>query len=419
MNYKTWADYHPEVAENAAQPVRPWPCESYTTEFSGVHQCSVAMGPDGDLIVAGKTNDDKHGALFHSSGEGRTWAMLCTIPDLSPPSPAGFKRMTHSFTGSGYAADGSLLAIERLAYNDGRPYEGHSDPTLHDRVQVLRSADYGKTWEIAQELDPAPHDCLGGNEVGIRRFCDGRLMLPMCVYDQSRPGDPLPLDRYTQRAFVYCSQDDGRTWYWLASLGEHTDESWIAEHPSGRLVAVTRYQRKKLPHDPPELATPYYFSDDHPINTCRQCMDGPATVGGHSVYKQSAVLHSDDGGRSWSVPRIVTGWVQQSGCIVVLSNGTVILAFSRKDGTHGQRFIVSYDRGETWSNAIWELNDCGLYASSVVMPDDTIVTVHDGLRDKASGRRLGALRWRAPLRREVDQFGFFTPRPAETARPLS
>ena len=415
MHYKTWRDYHPEVAGNAALPVRPWPCETYTTEFTGVHQCSVAMGPDGDLVVAGDTDDDKHGALFHSADEGRTWSILCTIADFSPPVPAGFKLMTHSYTGSGYAADGTLLAIERFAYNDGRPYEGHSDPTFHDRVQILCSADRGKTWEIAQELDPAPHDCLGGNEVSIRRLSDGRLMLPVCVYDQSRPGKPLPFDRYTQRALLYCSEDHGRTWSRFASLGEHTDESWIAEHPSGRLVAVTRYQRKKLPGDPPELATPYYFTDGHPVDTCVECKDGPAAVGGHSVYKQSAVLHSDDGGGSWSTPRIVTGWIQQTGCIVVLSDGTVVLPFSRKDGTHGQRFIVSYDRGESWSKAIWELNDCGMYASSVVMPDDTIVTVHDGLRGKASGRRLSALRWQVPPPAVVEQHGFFTPGPAETA----
>ena len=412
MKYKTWADYHPEVAENAAQPVRPWPCDKYTTAFTGVHQCSVAKGPDGELIVAGKTNEGKDGALFHSTDEGRTWQILCSIPNLSPPIPAGFKRMSHHFQGSGYAADGSLLAIERLLYNDGRLYEGFSDPTMYDRIQILRSTDRGETWVVAQELDPAPHDCLGGNEVSIRRLSDGRLMLTMQVYDQSRPGEPLPLEKYKQRAFVYCSEDNGRTWPRLASLGEHTDESWIAEHPSGRLVAVTRYQRKKLPTDPPELATPNYFIAGHPIETCRNCKDGPAVVGGHSVYKQSAVLHSDDGGRSWSDPRIVTGWIQQTGCIVVLSDGTVVLPFSRKDGTHGQRFIVSYDRGETWSKAIWELNDCGLYASSVVMPDDTIVTIHDGLRDKASGRRLSALRWQAPPKAEVEKYGFFEPRKA-------
>ena len=49
---KTWADYHPEVAANF-ETMRPWPCETYPTPFAGVHQCSVSMGPEGELIVAG------------------------------------------------------------------------------------------------------------------------------------------------------------------------------------------------------------------------------------------------------------------------------------------------------------------------------------------------------------------------------
>ena len=45
----------------------------------------------------------------------------------------------------------------------------------------------------------------------------------------------------------------------------------------------------------------------------------------------------------------------------------------------------------------------------VVMPDDTIVTVHDGYRGRGTDRRLTALRWRVPPRQEVEGYGFFTP----------
>jgi hypothetical protein len=72
--------------------------------------------------------------------------------------------------------------------------------------------------------------------------------------------------------------------------------------------------------------------------------------------------------------------------------------------------MVSYDRGESWSNGIWQLNDSGMYASSAVMPDDTIVTVHDGYRGRGTPRALCSLRWRLPARADVARHGFFHPR---------
>jgi hypothetical protein len=403
---KTWADYPPEVAANF-ETMRPWPCETYPTPFAGVHQCSVSMGPEGELIVAGWVRDDQ-GAVFHSVDEGRTWRLLCEVPYFSQ-TPAGYTKLTQSLTGSGYAADGSIVVFERFAYNDGRPYEGFSDETLHGKVLVLRSTDRGRTWDVAADLDPAPHQVIGGDEVSARRLSDHRLLLPQTVHDQSRPERPLPLEQYVSRGFLYCSEDHGATWYRLAPMGEHTDESWVAEHPSGRLVASTRYQRKRLPSDPANMATPYYFQPDHDVANCAECRGGPTAMGGHSVYKQSAVIYSDDAGRTWSPPRIVTGWLQQTACLIVLSDGTLVMPFSHKLGTHGQRFIVSYDRGESWSRAIWELGDCGMYASSVVMPDDTIVTVHDGYKGRGTDRRLTALRWRVPPRQEVERYGVFAP----------
>ena len=217
------------------------------------------------------------------------------------------------------------------------------------------------------------------------------------------------------QAFLFTSTDDGRTWSRIGSLGKHSDESAFVELPSGRMLATTRYQRKKTGDDPEELATPYYLDPEHNRDQCEECRKyGPTGVGGHSVYKQTAVLHSDDGGKTWSPPRIVTGWLQQTGCLVRLSDGTIVLPYSHKDAGHGQRFIVSYDEGETWSRAIYELNDFGMYASSAALEDDTIVTVHDGW--SRTPNVLQVLRWKAPPREEVEKHGFFTPRPADVCQ---
>lgn len=53
----------------------------------------------------------------------------------------------------------------------------------------------------------------------------------------------------------------------------------------------------------------------------------------------------------------------------------------------GQRFLVSYDEGASWSQTVYELYHGGLYANSVVLDD---VTVHDN-RD-AGQRHLNVLR---------------------------
>lgn len=403
----TWADHHPEVAQNTGAHM-PWPCERHSTEFGGVHQCSLSMSADNELVVAGWVAADT-GAVFHSRDEGRSWQLLAEVP-LSGQVPAGYTWLAQSLTGSGFAADGSIVVFERLAYNDGRPYEGFSDETLHGKLLVLRSTNRGGTWELTADLDPSPHQIIGGNEVSARRLADGRLLLPQNVCSQSRPGKPLPVGEYTGRDFLYCSEDDGATWFRLSSLGEHSDESCVVEHPSGRLIASTRYQRKKLPGDPPEMGTPYFFQKDHDAPSCQECSRGPTALGGHSVYKQSAVVYSDDGGISWTPPRIVTGWLQQTACVIAMSDGTLVLPFSHKLGSHGQRFMVSYDRGESWSNGIWQLNNSGMYANSAVMPDDTIVTVHDGYRGRGTPRALCSLRWRLPARADVARHGFFHPR---------
>ena len=99
-------------------------------------------------------------------------------------------------------------------------------------------------------------------------------------------------------------------------------------------------------------------------------------------------------GLTWSQQRMVTAAWQQTGCLVTLSDNTWILVFSHKDCPHdvpwicnyhhpgnhtrGQRFIVSYTQGQTWSNSIFVLHVGGMYASSVVLrhgdDKDTIVT---------------------------------------------
>ena len=135
-------------------------------------------------------------------------------------------------------------------------------------------------------------------------------------------------------------------------------------------------------------------------------------------YKQSAVQFSSGFGFSWSAPRVVTGYLQQSACLIKTSeangaDGALVLVFGYKPTAnmphddYGQRFIVSYDNGTSWSNRIFQLHRGGMYASSAATADDTIVTV------LADGPALSTLRWRLLARDRVAANGFFRPSAVE------
>ena len=154
---------------------------------------------------------------------------------------------------------------------------------------------------------------------------------------------------------------------------------------------------------------------------------------GKQLFQHTAFSSSKDGGKTWATPRLVTASAQQSGSIMKLSDDTLVLTFGR----YGQRFMLSYDTGVTWSRSIYQLNPCGQYARSIVLDDDTIITVHDNretwnfrgrrLRcydnsvvprgeevEQWGSGRLGILRWKVPSRQRVEREGFFTPREVES-----
>ena len=75
----------------------------------------------------------------------------------------------------------------------------------------------------------------------------------------------------------------------------------------------------------------------------------------------------------------------------------------------GQRFIVSYDQGQSWSNAIFELHKGGMYANTVAMVDDTLVTIFSREPHTGGNNCLETLRWKAPPKNVASQKGFFEP----------
>ena len=84
MEYKSWADYHPEVAENA-KTVRPWPCEKIDSGLGRIHQPSVVKSSNEELFVEAKDQSWEKGVILHSTDGGISWEILCTAEPLAPP----------------------------------------------------------------------------------------------------------------------------------------------------------------------------------------------------------------------------------------------------------------------------------------------------------------------------------------------
>ena len=354
-----WSWYEPEIV--------PWPSQRFDTPLGKVHQPQVNLGAGDELVAQGL------GKLFHSVDGGKTWKVLCNTPEGSSSGVAILK-------------DGTIL----LATNVQKGYDGRPHDSVNYTIRsfIHRSQDRGKSWSQPYELDPWPYDGVGSDaSIRFKEDADGTIYYPVSAARIARPGKPLNRANRYFAALLYVSTDGGQTFRVRSNFGKWTCEIDLLPLGDGELLASIRYQtpggaRAAEPRTRSGLRHPPFR------------------------YKQTATSFSSDSGRTWSTPRIVTHYLQQTGCLIQLSDGTVLLPFSHKDEGYGQRFLVSYDEGQTWSKTIYELNKGGMYASSAVLADDAIVTV---FQDRKRDSKLGVLRWKAPRREEVSKGGFFVP----------
>lgn len=407
----TWAVSHPEVARIFGHPFTaagrehrrntfiPWPAEVFQTDHVS-SQPTIVAAPDGKLLAHGYD-----GWVLVSEDGGRTWQRQGRAP-LVRTAPPGAKHLSTSLDGCGVTEKGTILVQSAVQYNDGRKYEGLSDPTYHVDLYVFRSSDGGKTWDPPIQLNGGPIENAGGHRTRFFGLPGGRTGLAMGAWFQSDTGEPLPPARRREGAYIWISEDDGRTWKRnVEPMCVHGAEPDILVLPSGRFLAALRYQRPKFAADPPDLVSPHQMRGDKPP------FSRSKAIASGFVARVTVVSHSDDQGKTWSPPRMVTGFDEQTGCLVRLPDDAVILVFGHKTDGTGQRFMLSYDEGETWSRNVYALNANGLYASSVVLDDGTIVTVaHKVIKGVA---RFYAMRWRPPTFDQVATGGFWRPRVVE------
>jgi hypothetical protein len=244
------------------------------------------------------------------------------------------------------------------------------------------------------------------------------------------PGHTLPPSEQYDYSVAYRSSDNGKTFAPIGVIGRHIAEVDILPLPPASAASATDGVGPGVD----ELLASIRYQQSTPI---RAAGDPPPRTDEYwaGFYKQTGVSRSTNGGVSWSEPGVVTGYLQQTGSLAMLQDGTIVLAFGHKDDTYnevtktwvmyGQRAIFSHDRGHSFSRTIYELHAGAMYAATVALPAAaTTAASQSGGDAKFTGNQtlvsvcanstgvagsLHVLRWQVPPRSKVAAGGYFSP----------
>ncbi len=202
---------------------------------------------------------------------------------------------------------------------------------------VRVSRDGGMTWgETVRVPVSAPH--------GPVRRRDGSLLYFGRVLNNIGPDD---FGGDNAEICAYESRDEGKTWDLLGRVP--LDPAWrdpcephVLELENGRLLGMIRVE------DP-------------------------------DVQLTNFITFSDDGGRTWTMPKPL-GTNGAPPHLLRHSSGAVVLTYGRRTAPFGQRALVSRDNGETWEDEYVirddaENGDLG-YPSTAELPDGSLLTVY-------------------------------------------
>jgi len=290
--------------------------------------------PNGELAAA-VYNHPSHGygdnsdvELWISGDGGVNWEFRSTMSSHTEE-PDGI-RMNHAV---GLNADGHLVGLVS-GYHKGQRL-----PFL--KLQRCISSDNGRTWDRQLlDLDLVPHG-------DIFALPEGRLVCPSYrkLVDQPK----------RRRAIAIFSDDGGKTWGNEQLTADDVGESHILRHSDGTWLAVGR-------------------------TSCRDRMDGALPHGSGEI-----LIRSNDQGKTWSEPKLISPQGQENAHLVELKDGRLRCSFtSRIPGLFGVVMRTSSDAGKTWSIPVvlisspardWHKTDCG-YPSSVQLDDGSILTAY-------------------------------------------
>ena len=239
---------------------------------------------------------------------------------------------------------------------------------------IIRSEDGGETWEDPFILDKQGFPCVGNNSNRMTELPDGTLLWPVRLgvtqaeLAKMKSKGIVKKPSSVTGSHVFRSSDSGRTWGDITPLPDWCWENTLLRLNSGKLIAALRYQP--------------FLDDESPQDT-----------------KTLFLADSDDGGRTWEDFRPIRltpdgpqalEFGQCHGELSELSDGTIVVVYDHRYPYQKQQVLarISRDQGKTWLAEVYHLTKPGGsvlgstergygggYASSVVLEDDTIVTI--------------------------------------------
>lgn len=209
--------------------------------------------------------------------------------------------------------------------------EGSEETASYIRL----SEDYGVTWQEPVRLPiTAPHGpclCKDGSLVYLGTEHNSHGQLP------------------TGSNAVYTSRNHGKSWQFT---GMFPVPSWAT----------------------PEME----FCEPHIMELPDGSLLGAIRIDGSGPMAIATAL-SHDGGRTWTEP-VSTGNCGAPPHLMRHSSGALICTYGRREKPYGQRAMVSYDLGKTWS-AEYILDTCEHskdlgYGSTAELPDGSLISIY-------------------------------------------
>ena len=274
--------------------------------------------------------------MVFSGDDGRTWSKPTVVID----SPVDDRNPAF-----GQAKDGTLVvAFWRAAKNTYKDYESDS-PDQPVNTWVTRSADGGKTWSDATEIDV--RDIGYGSPYGkILTLPDGSMLMNVYGYAPRRPGQRV--ESKVDYSHLYRSTDGGRTWTRHATIGKGFNETGLLDLPDGTLLAAMRSAGDKA-----------------------------------NVW----LTRSADGGRSWAEPKEVSGKSCHPADLVRLADGRVLMVTGWRADPFGVRGVIgTADGALAWTKSFPIVSDSTNpdtgYPSSVALADGRVLTLYYAVGSK-------------------------------------